>query len=285
MKYENPEVDEFVNLPSEHPLKDFAILVTAVGIIAIVSFLVLIALAEFATRYIPFEVEQSLFDQINTYTPGEALIPESSNLEVEQYLQTLADRFAQAQALPKNMKVTVHYIEAKEINAFATLGGHILINSALLARCSDENTLAMVLAHEIAHIKHRHPIVALGRGFTISIAMLSLLGLSESQFSNQIVGYFGLATQLVYSRDNEVQADQTALETLQTVYGHVGGADRLFEILADTEGKPLNQLFSTHPLTESRKTNVKTFIENNPPLQAAPVALPFWLPTHGGIEN
>jgi len=279
MQFENPEVDETVNLPSEHPLKDFAILLAGVGIAVAAIMLLLISLADFATRYIPFSLEQSLLEKISTYAPGEALIPASGNKDVEQYLQSLADKLAEAQALPADMSVTVHYIESDEINAYATLGGHILINSALLARCEDENTLAMVLAHEIAHIKYRHPIVALGRGFTVSVAMLSVLGISDSKFSNQIISYFGLATQLVFSRDHELQADLTALETLQSVYGHVDGADRLFELLDDADHNPLNQLFSTHPLTEQRRTNVQTFIANNPSLQVAPIALPSRLST------
>ena len=82
----------------------------------------------------------------------------------------------------------MHYDDDADVNAFATLGGHIVVYPGLLEAVPDENALAMVLAHEIAHVRHRHPIVGLSRS----------------------------------------AADATALETLARAYGHVGGADRFF---------------------------------------------------------
>ena len=276
MKYENPEVDERVNLPSEHPLKDFAILAAGIGIISLVSFLALFAMADSAARSIPFSFEQALFDRMNTDSFGDALIRPSDRPDIETYLQSLANRLATAQQLPTDMPVTVHYIKSDVINAYAMLGGHLVINSALLAECDDENTLAMALAHEIAHIQHRHPIIAIGRGFTIAAAMLSILGISETELSNQFIGYFAITTQMAYGRSHEMQADNTALETLQTYYGHVRGANRLFSILDTQHPGQITNLLSTHPLAQTRTDNVQRFIKDNPSPKMTSIALPSW---------
>jgi len=277
VKYENPQVDEAVNLPSEHPLKDFSIVLVGVGSIAVLGFLVLILLADFATRFIPFSFEQSLVDQLGEYNPVTRLHSQQGDEDIEQYLQSLSDELAKIQGLAGDMSVTIHYIETTDVNAYATLGGHIYFFSGLLARCEDENTLAMVLSHEIAHIKHRHPIVALGRGFTIVVAMVSIFGVSQSDVANQILSYFGMATQLVFSREHEEQADNTALNTLQEYYGHVGGADRLFEILSRSDKEPLSQFLSTHPLTDKRINNLERFVATHPTSPTSSIALPSWL--------
>ena len=277
MQYKNPKVDETVNLPTEHPLKDFAILLAGVAGIAFATFYLLILLADYATRYIPFAFEQTLIDQLEDFSTLNQIIGEPGDEDVERYLQSLADELAMAQKLPEEMSITIHYIETEELNAYATLGGHIYLFSGLVASCDDENTLAMILAHEIAHVNHRHPIVAVGRGFTIAVATVSILGVAKSDISNQVLSYFGLATQLNFSRRHEEEADYTALETLQQHYGHVGGADRLFELIGNTDENPLNSLLSTHPLTQQRRENIVAFIDSHPSNANPRVGLPAWL--------
>lgn len=285
MEYENPQIDETINLPAEHPLKDFVILLTGVAAFALATFYMLILLADYATRYIPFSFEQTLMDQLEQFSALEQVMGQPGDEEIEQYLQALADELAIAQQLPGDMPITVHYIETPELNAYATLGGHIYLFSGLLASCDDENTLAMILSHEIAHVHHRHPIVALGRGFTIAVATLSVVGASTSDISYKVLNYFGLATQLSFSRQHELEADHTALETLQRHYGHVGGADRLFELIGNSEKNPLNTLLSTHPLTQQRRQNVVEFIDNYPGHSTPEIKLPKWIEQKRPSEN
>ena len=64
----------------------------------------------------------------------------------------------------------MHYDASDTVNAFATLGGHVVIYRGLLEKLPNENVVAMVVAHEIAHIKHRDPVAALGRGVAITLA-------------------------------------------------------------------------------------------------------------------
>ncbi|MBK8289542.1 MAG: M48 family metalloprotease [Cellvibrionales bacterium] len=56
----------------------------------------------------------------------------------------------------------------------ATLGGHIVVYQGLLDATKDSETaLAMVMAHELTHIKLRHPAGAMGRGFAVAALLLS----------------------------------------------------------------------------------------------------------------
>jgi predicted Zn-dependent protease len=50
----------------------------------------------------------------------------------------------------------VGILNSREINAFATPGGHIFITRGLLECADSEDALAAVIAHELAHIQLRH---------------------------------------------------------------------------------------------------------------------------------
>ncbi len=65
------------------------------------------------------------------------------------------------------MAVTAHYVTDDTINAFATLGGHLMVYQGLMRRMPGENALANVIGHEIGHVKLRHPVSSMGRGLVI----------------------------------------------------------------------------------------------------------------------
>ncbi|MFC1602824.1 M48 family metallopeptidase, partial [Pseudomonadota bacterium] len=166
------------------------------------------------------------------------------------------------QALPPEMQITVHYMDDEMVNAFATLGGHLFMFRGLLEKLPNENAVAMVLAHEIAHIKHRHPIRSMGRGIIFGLAVTMVSSSLGNAMTDQVVANTGGLTVLKFSRDQEAEADQTALSSLHQLYGHVEGADRLFEVLEqEGEGEQLqmSEFFSTHPLSESRINDIHSF--------------------------
>lgn len=229
--------------------------ITVVIIITLLSFL-----AEYMVRFIPFKVEQILAERFQQSSPSALNRPsELSEVhqQIEQYLQQLADQLAKAQSLPEEMTITVHYIETEEVNALATLGGHIVIFKGLLEKMPNENALAMVMAHEIAHIHNRDPIVAMGRGVTVSIALLAIMGAGDGATSQQLINHVGILSSLSFSRQHEEKADALALQTLERYYGHVQSADTIFKVFMEQKGNVTPPAFlNTHPLNESRIKNV-----------------------------
>jgi len=259
MSYQNPKIPEGINVSSEHPLKEFATL--ALGAVAIVVLVVVIlsAMAEHLVQYVPFKAEQALAatmaKQLNN---DEAKSPEHQ--EIQNYLQGLADTLAVSQELPQGMTITMHYIDDSVVNAFATIGGHVVMYKGLLQEMPHENALSMVMAHEIAHVKHRDPLVSLGRGLTVLMAMASVAGFSDSSLFDRFLGQAGLLTTLSFSRQQEKAADVEAYQTLREHYGHLQGAEALFEALKKQEGslKP-PAFFTTHPLTSDRIEATKEY--------------------------
>ena len=257
LEYSNPEIPEGINTSKTHPLKEFLWLTGGVMAAIFALVLILILFADVITSYIPFSVEQNI-----TFSGVEASTEEGP---LPEYLQSLADRIVRAEDLPEDMKITIHYLDDETVNAFATLGGHIFFFRGLLEKLPNENALAMLMAHEIAHIKHRHPIRSLGRGVIVGLALSVISTAAGDAIIESFLGKTGYLTILKYNRDMESQADETAIQALNSIYGHLGGADELFKILKEEAGRlepPV--FFSTHPLTENRLYEIKIHTEKHP---------------------
>ncbi len=260
MKYENRTIPEGINVSEEHPLKEFFILALGLGAITILVVVMLSLAIGKLVHFIPFSVEQSLASSSFATDIADDVVLSKEQQRIEDYLQQLADELSVAQQLPNDMNIIVHYVDGDTVNAFATLGGNIIIYRGLIELLPHENALAMLLSHEIAHIKQRAPIVSLGRGVAVGLVLASLSGFGDSSVSQQLIGNVGLLTSLTFSRDQEEQADIEALQTLEKYYGHTAGAESLFEALSEGESA-LNppKLLSTHPQTEDRLERVGRF--------------------------
>lgn len=261
-RYENPQIPEGINVSEENPLKEFALLVTGISLAVVVVVTILSLLAGHLARYVPFAQEQALLSHVPVGWLKEK--PEGPARQKEQYLQALADRLAAAMALPPDMRITMHYANDATVNAMATLGGHIVIYQGLIDTLSNENALAMVVAHEMAHIRHRHPIVAMGRGFAVTLALTSLAGIGDGMMQ-QWVGSMGMLSVLTFSRAQEEEADADAIAAVYRTYGHVGGAVDFFEEIEGQSKMPnMPQMLSTHPDHVSRIARIRQFEREHP---------------------
>ncbi|OPX53851.1 M48 family metallopeptidase, partial [Oceanospirillum multiglobuliferum] len=74
---------------------------------------------------------------------------------MQNYLETLVNKLA-VEAELYERRLNLIAINAKTINAFAVPGGVIGVHSALLLKAKDEDMVASVLAHELAHLSQRH---------------------------------------------------------------------------------------------------------------------------------
>ncbi|MES9834756.1 MAG: M48 family metallopeptidase [Candidatus Thiodiazotropha sp. DIVDIV] len=284
MKYSNPKMPEGINTSKQHPLKEFFLLtIGVIGLIAI-AVLVLGLFADRMAHHIPFKIEQKI--------AANGLLGDSKQGPMQDYLESLADKIVIAQDLPPEMSITVHYLDDDTVNAFATLGGHVFMYRGLIEKLPNENALVMVLAHEIAHIKHRHPIRSLGRGISIGLALSMVNNSLGDMMVDQIVGNTGMLTALTFSRDQERKSDETALESLMSIYGHVAGANQLFEVLQQEAG-PLKipEFFSTHPLSEKRIEDIHAYsheinvLTDKAEITPLPDAFNNWLSVYSETES
>ncbi len=277
--YANPEVNHSVNVGTGSPLREFFSLslwlMLAVALLVGAVFLG----ARWLLPLVPLSWEQRMVQPILAQWRGTAEEP----LEARQrraWLQALADRLRPAMQWPADMPVTVHWLPSDVPNAFATLGGHVFIFQGLIDSVDSENAVAMVLAHEMAHIRHRDPIVALGGGLVVGMSLQAVLGGAGLLGSGGVAGEAAAAlSQLSFSRRQERAADTAALAALRAHYGHLADADAFFAaMLCEERGGSAPEFLQTHPDTASRVQAIRT-VASGQAGDAAPVPLPAFM--HG----
>jgi predicted Zn-dependent protease len=248
VSYENPQVPHEVNVSRDSVLVEFLQLAAGVGLVAIAIAAALYFFGGHAARLVPYSVEREwvgdrVLGPVDVATGGDAA-------RVQPYLQRLADDLARQMDLPPGMRPVVHWADTDVPNAFATLGGHVVVTRGLYERMPSENALAMVIAHELAHVRERDPIGAVGGSASLAVVLVLLGGDVD-----RLVPHLAHAVQLGYSRTAERRADEAALRAVIARYGHAGGTAAVFEVLAAYAGTTREvtpTLLSTHPADEDR---------------------------------
>lgn len=249
-RLENRLPAEGINSSSDHPLREAAWLIGATLSVLAVAVLLVGWGAQWLAPRLPFSAEVAIAAQVMDQEPSQ---PEA-HAAASRALQSLANRIAAAMDLPPGMAVVVRYSDSPLVNAYATVGGHIRVHRGLLERLRSEDALAALLAHEMAHVKHRHVAANLGRGLALAL----LLGaVSADAGAAAAQGALGQATQLAlmsYTREQESAADAEALRAVVATHGHGGGLADLFDTLGTATGgaEPPAELLLSHPLMRHR---------------------------------
>ncbi len=234
-----------VNVSPTHPLKEFAIL--AGGLLAIVVgvYLALGLAVDLIAPRLSMDLEKKLAGAFVG-----RLVENEDVADTTQSLQSLVDRL-QDRCAPLPYSITVHVTEADAVNAAALPGGHMVVFTGLLAEMTSENELAFVLAHELGHFANRDHLRGLGRALVLMTASTLLLGADNS--INSMIGQGMVLTELSFSRKQESQADEFALETLFCHYGHVADATSFFNKIPE-DGDPgrFGHYFASHPENRRR---------------------------------
>lgn len=270
-RLENRLPPEDLHGRDDHPLRELAWLLGASAVLLAV----VVAVAGWASQWLaprlPFAAEVALAERWVDRPP-----PATAEARArQQALQALADRVAAQMALPPGLQVVVTDDPSPLVNAYATVGGRIRVFHGLLARLQSEEALAALLAHEIAHVKHRHVAANLGRGLTLAL----VLGLVSADAGAAAAEWaLGQATNLAllgYSRQLEAQADAEALQALVALYGHAGGLVQLFERLPTATEAGAIELLQTHPLSATRRQALAELAQARGwPLQGVSTPLP-----------
>jgi predicted Zn-dependent protease len=268
---ENPRIPEGINASEENPLKEFAQLALGVALGLVVLAVALSLLARLLAPYVPFSWEQPFTPVVTAVlaqSPNEPGDVADATVALETLAQALlassltvpiGEHDAAAQ-VPADA-FSFHLVRSDMPNAFATLGATIMVTDELPRKISSENGLAMVIAHEIAHVQLRHPIEATSRGVVIQVALIALLGQSANSLLGGAISTGGAITMLSFNRDMERVADERALQILQQHYGHLGGADEFFVSMdADEDTGQWLEFIQTHPNTDDRIAFIRAAI-------------------------
>jgi len=218
----------------------------AIGTVLFVLLVIaLVATAPMWVRLISHESERRLVTPHVQWIESHVL--ERSEPLLQDYVRNLGGALAAGMDVPSELQLRFIVVDSATVNAFTTLGGYVFVMEGLLQEMNDENSLAMVLAHEIAHAVNRDPLASASRGLLLQVMVSTLRGNGGIDPSATADRGFGLMLN-AYSREQEAAADRLALEAINEYYGHVGGAMQAFEALRATHGdEKMPEILSSHP--------------------------------------
>lgn len=154
-------------------------------------------------------------------------------------LNDLAGRLSRDAGLRE--PITVHVRSSSDVNAFAATGGHIAVLDGLIQQAATPDEVAGVIAHEIGHVKHRHPLKRL-----IDVAGIQLI---VTGISGDVGAVGTMVLMLNYGRKDEAQADRTAIELLDNAGIEASGLADFFDRMAAEHKDRINFMgfLRTHP--------------------------------------
>lgn len=198
-----------------------------------------------------------------------ASAPVIEDPEISAWIRSLGNRLS-ARATHSNNPFYFLVVKDRAVNAFATLGGVIVINTGLILQTESEDELAAVIAHEVAHVTQRHiaRMIENSKGNMFGTGAVILAGIlagSKNAEAGQAIITGALAMQahkeLAFSREAESEADRVGLRILaKSGFNPVAMSIFLKKLEAEfpTVGGLANEYLRSHPLTIRRVSDARS---------------------------
>jgi predicted Zn-dependent protease len=163
------------------------------------------------------------------------------------------------------------------INAFAAPGGYVFITRGALQLANNEDELAAVLAHEIAHVRRGHALGSIKKSRISSVykeALASSVELDQQALGGLAQAFDGamddmLDSMLVkgYSRDTEFEADAVGMEIMARAGYNTDAFVAYLDRLQKQQSTGSGGFSATHPKASDRVATLKKIrskFANNP---------------------
>ena len=201
---------------------------------------------------------------------------------ITEYLNDIGSRIA-AQTNEGDHSFTFFAVEDPRINAFALPGGFIGVHTGLIEASRNEDELAGVLAHEVAHVTQRHiarAIHANSRQSILSTAMMlgAIIVAVAGGSSDAVQGAMAVAQgtavqqQINFTRTNEYEADRVGIAALADAGYDPYGMASFFEVMSrQTTTSPemrAPEFLRTHPVTTARVAEARNRARSYPPIRS-----------------
>ncbi len=191
------------------------------------------------------------------------------NPEVNLWIRSLGNKLT---TRAPNTAAPFHFAVAKNlsVNAFATLGGVVVVNAGLILRSDSESELAAVMSHEIAHVTQRHiqRIIADAEKNKFATGAALVVGaLAATQDSEAGVAILNTALaatahkQLSFGRSAEAEADRVGLRILASAGFNPQAMPSFLQKLEqydDTNTASIREFLQNHPLSVKRVADTTT---------------------------
>jgi predicted Zn-dependent protease len=175
-------------------------------------------------------------------------------LAVEAYLKQ-----NNMQSVTEGYEWQYNVLVSEELNAWCMPGGQIAFYEGIIPVCQDENGIAVVMGHEIAHAVAQHGNERMSQQLAIQMGGIALSEALKTQKKETIdlaMLAFGVGAQvgviLPYSRTHESEADELGLYFMAMAGYNPQSAPAFWERMAERSGPRPPEFLSTHPDPSNR---------------------------------
>ena len=187
--------------------------------------------------------------------------------KLEQYLATT--RGVQATTPWDKFEWDVAVIESEEANAFCLPGGKMAVYTGILPITRNDDALANVMGHEIAHAILRHGAERMAQQKLVQLGSVAA-GMSTSDMDPRqrqlLMAAIGVGTQfgvtLPFSRSHESEADHVGLMLAAAACFNPAESIGLWQRLGEhSAGKAPPEFMATHPSSETRIQRLQAWMD------------------------
>ncbi|NQW36385.1 MAG: M48 family metallopeptidase [Flavobacteriales bacterium] len=194
---------------------------------------------------------------------------ETANLKaVGKRISAAVDKYMRANNMVKranSYKWEFNLVQDSVVNAWAMPGGKVVFYTGILPITQDDDGIATVMGHEIAHAFARHGAERMSSGILQQAGGIAVaLGTESSKRADIWNAAYGLGSQLgmlKFSRVQESEGDKLGL-VFMIMAGYnpekaIGFWQRMSE---NSKGKKQAEFLSTHPADDTRIADIKVWL-------------------------
>jgi len=219
-------------------------------------------IANIAAGKIPPRIALTIDTQFLKSIDGDMLLPTALSRPRQASLTRRFERLRDPDGMPPHSLI---FRSSPEIgaNAFALPGGTVVLTDQLVKLAANDEEILAVLAHELGHVKERHPLRQLLQSSVVGLAMTWYFG----DISSLLAAAPTLLMERSYSRDFERRADRyagillrangIAPERLADILEKLEAAHRGKKNKTEEEPSLFSRYFSTHPETSERIRDIR----------------------------
>jgi len=224
---------------------------------------------------IPFETINSLSaGEYSTFLSSAKLSTNTMQADmvtrVGQRVQAAVERYFASKGLAGQLQGyqwTFNLVEDPQLNAWCMPGGRVVVYTGILPVTKDENGLAVVMGHEIAHAIAEHGNERMSQGMVQQFGGMALdkaLEQKPAETRGLWMGAYGLGStvgvMLPFSRLQESEADELGLIFMTMAGYDPNEAIPFWERMgAGKQGAP-PEFLSTHPSDATRIENIRKLL-------------------------
>ncbi|MDR2100005.1 MAG: M48 family metallopeptidase [Campylobacteraceae bacterium] len=191
----------------------------------------------------------------------------SSNKTLTDKIVKIGERIVAVSDDAKKYKWSFYLLEDKSVNAFALPGGKVFFYTGILKLMENDDQIATVMGHEIAHVLARHGAERMSQQMLSNVGAQALSSALDipTEYQNLYDTAYGVASNvgviLPFSRKHESEADTIGVYLMHKAGYNPNEAVKFWQKMAAASSGATPEFLSTHPSDEKRIKDILEYIK------------------------